>query len=172
MALREARGKRPQLGKDVFIAEGAQIISDVKIGDRVSIWYNTTLRGDVMPITIGQETNIQDGSVLHGTYGKFACEVGERVTIGHNVILHGCKIGNQCLIGMGSIVMDGAEIGEHSVVGAGSLVTEGKKFPPRSLIVGRPAVLKRPLNEDELNFLGQSADNYLLYKTWYGESTH
>ncbi|MBC7741259.1 MAG: gamma carbonic anhydrase family protein [Bdellovibrionaceae bacterium] len=167
MALIKARGHEPKIGKDVFIADGAQIIADVQIGDRSSIWFNTTLRGDVMPIRIGLETNIQDGSVLHGTFGKYACEVGDRVTIGHNVILHGCKIGTRCLIGMGSIVMDGAEIGDHSVVGAGSLVTEGKKFPPKSLIVGRPAVFKRPLNEDELKFLEQSADNYLLYKTWY-----
>src|SRR5438045_2529049 len=147
MALITARGKSPSLGKDVFVAEGAQIISDVQIGDRSSVWFNCTLRGDVMPIRIGVETNIQDGSVLHGTFGKYACEVGDRVTIGHNVILHGCKIGTRCLIGMGSIVMDGAEIGERSVVGAGSLVTEGKKFPPNSLIVGRPAVFKLPLNE-------------------------
>lgn len=167
MAIIEARGFKPQIEKDVFVAEGAQIIGDVKIGEGSSVWFNTTLRGDVMPITIGRETNIQDGSVLHGTYGKYACEVGDRVTIGHTVILHGCKIGTRCLIGMGSIVMDGAEIGEQSVVGAGSLVTEGKKFPPRSLIVGRPAVVKRPLNEEELKFLEQSADNYLLYKTWY-----
>lgn len=169
MGLIKARGKSPVLGKDVFVAEGAQIISDVHIGDRSSIWFNTTLRGDVMPIKIGFETNIQDGTVIHGTYGKSACEVGDRVTIGHQVTLHGCKIGNRCLVGMGSIVMDDAEIGERSVVGAGSLVTEGKKFPPGSLIVGRPAVLKRPLNEDELKFLEQSADNYLLYKTWYAE---
>lgn len=167
MGLITARGATPQIQDDVFLAEGAQVIGDVRIGRGSSVWFNTTLRGDVMPITIGRETNIQDGSVLHGTYGKFACEVGDRVTIGHTVILHGCKIGNTSLIGMGSIVMDGAEIGERSVVGAGSLVTEGKKFPPGSLIVGRPAVLKRPLNEDELKFLEQSADNYLLYKTWY-----
>ncbi len=167
MPLITARDFTPVIGKDVLIAEGAQIIGDVKIGDQSSIWFNTTLRGDVMPITIGAETNIQDGSVLHGTFGKFSCEVGRRVTVGHNVILHGCKIGSGCLIGMGSIIMDGAEIGEHSVVGAGSLVTEGKSFPPRSLIVGRPAVLRRPLNEEELKFLEQSADNYLLYKTWY-----
>ncbi len=167
MGIITARGFTPQIEEDVFIAEGAQVIGDVRIGRGSSVWFNTTLRGDVMPIHIGNETNIQDGSVLHGTYGKFACEVGDRVTIGHTVVLHGCKIGNTCLIGMGSIVMDGAEIGERSVVGAGSLVTEGKKFPPGSLIVGRPAVLRRPLNEDELKFLEQSADNYLLYKTWY-----
>lgn len=167
MPLISARGFTPSLGKEIFIADGAQIIGDVKIADGASIWFNTTLRGDVMPITIGKETNIQDGSTLHGTYGKHACSVGDRVTVGHNVVLHGCKIGNNCLIGMGSIVMDGAEIGERSVVGAGSLVTEGKKFPAGSLIVGRPAVVKRPLNEEELNFLEQSADNYLLYKSWY-----
>jgi carbonic anhydrase/acetyltransferase-like protein (isoleucine patch superfamily) len=167
VSLITARGHNPTIGSDVFLADGAKIIGDVKIGDRSSVWFNTTLRGDVMPISIGSETNIQDGSTLHGTFGKYACEVGDRVTIGHNVVLHGCKIGTRCLVGMGSIVMDGAEIGEFSVVGAGSLVTEGKKFPPRSLIVGRPAVLKRPLNEEELKFLEQSADNYLLYKTWY-----
>lgn len=167
MPIHRARGFEPKIGKDVFIADGAQVIGDVLIADGASIWFNATLRGDVMPIIIGRETNIQDGSVLHGTYGKHACSVGDRVTIGHNVILHGCKIGNNCLIGMGSIVMDGAEVGEKSVVGAGSLVTEGKKFPPGSLIVGRPAVVKRPLNEDELKFLEQSADNYLEYKSWY-----
>lgn len=167
MSLITARGFTPQIQEDVFLAEGAKVIGHVTIGQGSSVWFNTTLRGDVMPITIGRESNIQDGSVLHGTFGKFACEVGDRVTIGHTVTLHGCKIGNTCLIGMGSIIMDGAEIGERSVVGAGSLVTEGKKFPPGSLIVGRPAVLKRPLNEEELKFLEQSADNYLLYKTWY-----
>ena len=167
MSLIEARGFKPKIEEDVFVAEGARVIGDVHIGRGSSIWFNATVRGDVMPIKIGQEVNIQDGSVLHGTYGLHACEVGDRATIGHNVILHGCKIGSRCLIGMGSIVMDGAEIGDCSVVGAGSLVTEGKKFPPRHLIVGRPAVAKRPLTEDELKFLEQSADNYLLYKTWY-----
>ncbi len=167
MPLISARGFSPTVGNDVFVAEGAQIIGDVRIGDGSSVWFNTTLRGDVMPIIIGTETNIQDGSVLHGTFGQHSCVLGDRVTIGHNVILHGCKIGSKCLIGMGSIVMDGAEIGESSVVGAGSLVTEGKSFPPGSLIVGRPAVVKRPLNPGELKFLEQSADNYLLYKTWY-----
>jgi carbonic anhydrase/acetyltransferase-like protein (isoleucine patch superfamily) len=163
----EARGFKPQIGNNVFIADGARVIGDVYIAEGSSVWFNTTIRGDVMPIKIGKETNIQDGSTLHGTFGLHACEVGDRVTIGHNVVLHGCKIGNSCLIGMGSIVMDGAKIGDRCVVGAGSLVTEGKEFPSGSLIVGRPAVVKRSLNESELKFLEQSADNYLLYKTWY-----
>lgn len=164
----QARGKTPQIHESVFIADGARLIGDLKIGAGSSVWYNTTLRGDVMPITIGENTNIQDGSVLHGTFGKFQCEVGNEVTVGHSVVLHGCKIGDQCLIGMGSIVMDGAEIADHCIVGAGSLVTEGKKFlEPYSLIVGRPAVFKRKLNEDEIQFLKKSADNYKLYTTWY-----
>lgn len=163
----KARGFAPSISENVFIAEDAKIIGDVRIGSGSSVWFNTTLRGDVMPIIIGQNTNIQDGSTLHGTYEKFGCHIGDEVTIGHNVILHGCKIGNQTLVGMGSIVMDGAEIPDHCVVGAGSLVTEGKKFEPYSLIVGRPAVFKRKLNEEEINFLKKSADNYMMYKTWY-----
>ncbi len=167
MSLISARGKTPTLDDTVFVADGAKIIGDVVIGAKSSVWFNTTLRGDVMPIHIGRESNIQDGSILHGTFGKYACVVGDRVTIGHNVILHGCKVGNSCLIGMGSILMDDVEIGAQSVVGAGSLVTEGKKFPPQSLIMGRPAKWVRPLNADEIKFLEQSADNYLLYQSWY-----
>ncbi len=167
MGIIKARGLEPTLANDVFVADGAKIIGDVRIGTKSSIWFHTTLRGDVMPIHIGTETNIQDGSVLHGTFGKFSCVIGDRVTIGHSVILHGCKVGNRCLIGMGSILMDDVEIGDQSIVGAGSLVTEGKKFPPKSLIMGRPAQFVRPLKDSEINFLELSADNYLLYQTWY-----
>jgi len=163
------RGFTPEINENVFIADNARIVGDVKIGAKSSIWYNVTLRGDVMPIRIGKEANIQDGSVLHGTYGKYACTVEDRVTIGHQVTLHGCTIGRESLIGMGSIVMDGAHVGEQCIVGAGSLVTEGANFPPRSLIIGRPAKVKRPLNEEEIKALSHSADNYLLYKTWYEE---
>ena len=165
--LLKIRGKAPQISEDVFVAESAVIIGDVKIGAKSSIWYNVTIRGDVMPITIGEESNIQDNSVLHGTFEKCGVVIGHRVTIGHSVILHGCKIDKACLIGMGSIVMDEVHIGEYSIVGAGSLVTEGKIFPPKSLIVGRPAVFKRQLTDHEVSLLEKSADNYLLYKTWY-----
>jgi len=161
------RGFTPEISEDVFVADNARIIGDVKIGAKSSVWYNVTIRGDVMPIRIGKEANIQDGSVLHGTYQKFGCNIEDRVTIGHLVMLHGCTIGRESLIGMGSIVMDGAEIGAQSIVGAGSLVTEGSKFPPRSLILGRPAKVKRELTEEEIKALKYSADNYLLYKTWY-----
>ncbi|HEY8272115.1 MAG TPA: gamma carbonic anhydrase family protein [Pseudobdellovibrionaceae bacterium] len=161
------RGFTPQIASDVFVADNARIMGDVKIGLESSVWYNVTIRGDVMPIRIGNEVNIQDGSVLHGTYGKFGCTVHDRVTIGHLVMLHGCIIGRESLIGMGSIIMDGAVIGEQSIVGAGSLVTENSNFPPRSLIIGRPAKAKRTLTEEEVKALSYSADNYLLYKTWY-----
>src|SRR5690606_39063124 len=141
------------IGKDVYIADNATLTGDVHLGDRRSVWFNAVLRGDVMPLKIGKEVNIQDSCTLPGTYAKFGCEIGDRVTFRHAVILHGCKIGRESLIGMGSIVMDGAEIGEQCLVGAGSLVTEGSKFPPRSLIIGRPAKVKRTLTEEELKAL-------------------
>ncbi len=166
-SLVKARGLSPQVGQDVFIADNSRIIGDTAIGDRSSVWFNVTIRGDVMPIRIGKEVNIQDGSVLHGTYGKYGCTLEDRVTIGHQVTLHGCTIGACSLIGMGSIVMDNAKIGSHSLVGAGSLVTENSHFPPRSLILGRPAQVKRELTQEEVELLEKSADNYLQYKKWY-----
>lgn len=165
--LLSVRGYTPSLEKDVFVADNARIIGDVKVGEKSSIWYNVTIRGDVMPIRLGKEVNVQDGSVVHGTYGKYGTTLHDRVTIGHLVMLHGCEVGRCCLVGMGSIIMDGAKIGEYSLVGAGSLVTEGSDFPPRSLIVGRPARVKRSLTDEEVALLEKSADNYLLYKTWY-----
>ncbi|MEN0057249.1 MAG: gamma carbonic anhydrase family protein [Bdellovibrio sp.] len=163
----KARGLSPVVGKDVFIADNARLISDVEIGDRSSIWYNVVLRGDVMPIRVGREVNIQDGTVVHGTYGKWGTTLHDRVTVGHLAMLHGCEIGRGTLVGMGSIVMDGVKIGEHCLIGAGSLVTEGSQIPPRSLVVGRPAKVKRALTDEEVELLEKSADNYLLYKTWY-----
>lgn len=166
-SLVQARGISPVIAEGVFIADNARIISDVEIGERSSIWYNVVIRGDVMPIRIGREVNVQDGSVIHGTYGKWGTTLHDRVTIGHLVMLHGCEIGRGTLVGMGSIVMDGVKVGEHCLIGAGSLVTEGTQIPPRSLVVGRPAKVKRALTDEEVELLEKSADNYLLYKTWY-----
>jgi gamma-carbonic anhydrase len=163
------RGKTPQIGKDCFVAPSADIIGDVTIGKNCSVWYNVTLRGDVMPIVIGDETNIQDNTVLHGTYQKCGAVVGNKVTIGHSVILHGCKVGDLVLVGMGSVIMDQAEIPSRSIVAAGSLVTENAKFPEGHLIMGRPAKAVRPLNENELAFLPKSAQNYMDYMKWYEE---
>lgn len=165
--IQELNGKTPQIGNGTFVAPSADIIGDVRIGKNCSIWYHTTLRGDVMPIVIGDETNIQDNTVIHGTYKKCGAVIGNKVTVGHSVILHGCKIGDLVLVGMGAIIMDQAEIPSRSIVGAGSLVTEDAKFPEGHLILGRPAKAVRPLNEKELAFLPQSAQNYMDYMKWY-----
>lgn len=165
------RGFTPQLGENVFIAEGAKVIGDVVLGDRSSVWFNSVLRGDVAPIRIGTDCNIQDLSMVHGTFNKCGTTLGDRVTVGHSVNLHGTTIGNKCLIGMGSIVMDLSQIGELSVVGAGSLITENSQFPARSLILGRPGKFIRELTAQEIEFLDRSADNYILYSSWYKELT-
>lgn len=163
----KARGVRPVVAEDVFVADNARIISDVQIGQGSSIWYNVVIRGDVMPIRIGKEVNVQDGTVIHGTYGKWGTTLHDRVTVGHLVMLHGCEVGAGTLVGMGSILMDGVKVGEHCLIGAGSLLVEGTHIPPRSLVVGRPAKVKRALTDEEVALLEKSADNYLLYKTWY-----
>lgn len=163
-------GITPRFGLGTFVAPSAAVIGDVVTGKRCSIWYNTSLRGDVMPIVLGDDTNIQDNSVLHGTHKKCGAVLGSQVTVGHSVILHGCRIGDLCLIGMGSIIMDLAEVPDRSIVAAGSLVTENAKFPPGHLILGRPAKAVRPLNEQELAFLPQSANNYIMYMSWYQDT--
>jgi carbonic anhydrase/acetyltransferase-like protein (isoleucine patch superfamily) len=169
--LKEVRGFFPRIESGCFLAENAVIIGDVEIAAKSSIWFHATLRGDVAPIRIGHEVNVQDGCVIHGTFEKdgknFGVTLEDRVTIGHSVVLHGCHIGKGSLVGMGSIVMDGVKIGEHCLIGAGSLVTEGSQFPAGSLIVGRPAKVKRSLTAEEIDLLEQSADNYLLYSSWY-----
>ena len=161
------RGFTPKIHKTCFVFPNATVIGDVEIGEKSSLWSNVTIRGDVYKVLIGKETNIQDGSVIHGTYGKCGTVLGDRVTIGHLVMLHGCEIGHGTLVGMGSVIMDQVKIGANCLVGAGSLLTEGSIFPDRSLIVGRPAKVKRELTSEEVAKLELSADNYLLYSTWY-----
>lgn len=165
--LHKARGFEPKIGEGSFVAPSAEVIGNVTLGKNCSVWFNTTLRGDVMPITIGDETNIQDNTVVHGTFNKAQARIGRRVTIGHSVILHGCAVDDLCLIGMGSVLMDGVHVPEKCIVGAGSLVTEGSTFESGWLILGRPAKAVRLLKPEELKFLDQSADNYLNYMKWY-----
>jgi carbonic anhydrase/acetyltransferase-like protein (isoleucine patch superfamily) len=169
--IKSVRGFTPEISEDVYIAESADIIGNVKLGRGSSVWFGAVLRGDVMPIVIGEESNIQDGTVIHGTFNKAAATIGRRVTVGHNVILHGCQVGDLCLIGMGAKILDNAKIPPRCIVGAGSLVTEGAEFPEGSLILGSPAKVKRSLTKEELAFLDQSADNYILYKSWYEEGS-
>lgn len=165
--IHQARGFSPKIGEGSFVAPSADLIGHVVAGSRCSFWFNTTVRGDVMPITIGEETNIQDNSVIHGTFNKAESKIGSRVTVGHSVILHGCQVGDLCLIGMGSVLMDRVLVPDKCVVGAGSLLTEGAQFESGWLILGRPAKAIRKLKEEELRFLDQSADNYLSYMKWY-----
>jgi len=150
----------PQLGNDVFVAPGVQIIGDVHIGWGSSIWFNTVIRGDVHHIRIGERTNIQDNSVIHVTSGTHPTLVGNEVTAGHRVILHGCTIADRVLIGMGAVVMDGAQIGEESLIGAGSLVAPGTEIPPRVLALGSPCRVKRDLRPEEIQRLTASALHY------------
>ncbi len=138
----------PKLPKSVFIAPNAAVIGDVEIGEDSSVWFNSVIRGDVHRIRVGERTNIQDGSVLHVTYQRWALEIGDNVTVGHGAILHGCTISSNCLIGMGARVLDGARVGEFSLVAAGSLVLQGGKVPSNTLVAGVPAIVKRDLTAE------------------------
>jgi carbonic anhydrase/acetyltransferase-like protein (isoleucine patch superfamily) len=161
MILRGHAGKKPVLGKGVFVAENAAIIGDVVIGDESSIWYATTVRGDVMPIRIGARTSIQDNTVIHVTSDFSGTEIGDDCTIGHSAIIHACTVESFCLIGMGSILLDGVRIGTGSLVGAGALVTPGTNIPPGSLVIGSPAKVKRPLNDKEREQIRYGAAHYV-----------
>jgi carbonic anhydrase/acetyltransferase-like protein (isoleucine patch superfamily) len=154
------QNKWPYVGLNVFVATGAQIIGDVEIGEGSSVWFNTVIRGDVFPIRIGRMTNIQDNSIIHVTSGKHGTTIGDEVTVGHRVILHGCTIKNRALIGMGAIVMDGAEVGEESLIAAGSLLTPGTIIPPHVLAMGSPCNVKRDLSSEEIRHFKESADSY------------
>jgi carbonic anhydrase/acetyltransferase-like protein (isoleucine patch superfamily) len=150
----------PKLGKDVLITRGAWVIGEVEIGDRSSVWFNSVVRGDENYIKIGCDSNIQDNCTLHGTPEKYPLIIGDRVTVGHGAILHGCIIEDDCLIGMGAIVMDGSTIGKGSLVAAGAILTPGTTVPPGSLVMGAPAQVKRPLNDAERQRMIMSMTNY------------
>ncbi len=144
----------------VFIADGVSIIGDVEIQEESSIWFNTVIRGDVYYIRIGKFTNVQDNCVVHVTTNKYPTIIGDDVTIGHNAIIHGARISNRVLIGMGSTVMDDVEIGEYSIIGAGAVVLPGTKIKPYSLYVGVPAKFKREVTKEEVEQIKASADEY------------
>jgi carbonic anhydrase/acetyltransferase-like protein (isoleucine patch superfamily) len=154
-------GKRPLVDPTAFIADNATVIGDVQIGARSSVWFGAVVRADVFPIRIGEDTSIQDNSVIHVTHGMHATHVGSKVTVGHSVTLHGCVVGDACIVGMGATILDQAVIGDRCIVGAGALVTPGTKIPAGHLAVGSPARPKRPLTEDELTWLEASAIHYV-----------
>ena len=175
MPIRPYKNHTPSFGDNTYIDGSAIVIGDVRIGSDVSVWPLTVIRGDVNSIHIGNNTNIQDGSVLHVTHdgpydynrGGYALNIGNNITVGHNVILHGCTIGNNCLIGMGSTIMDGVVIKPNTIIGAGSLVSPGKKLDEGCLYVGRPAKKVRELNNDEIESIQYSADHYIELKNTY-----
>lgn len=157
---------KPKLGKRVYISDGAKVIGRAELGDHVNIWFNSVVRADVNFIKIGENTNVQDLCMLHVTELN-SLTLGSNTSLGHSVVLHGCKIGNGCLIGMGAIILDGAEIGDNCLVAAGSLVSPGKKFPPGSMIKGRPAILERPLTKEEIEKISNHYQAYIGYKEQY-----
>ena len=166
----------PKLGKDTWVAPSAYVVGDVSCGEDCSIWFGCVVRGDVNYIKIGSRVNIQDLSMIHVTHYKKADKsdgnptvIGDDVTIGHRVMLHGCTIEDASLIGMSATILDGAVIGKESIVGAGALVTKNKVFPPRSLIVGSPAKVIRELSDDEVEELYASASRYVKFKKDYEE---
>lgn len=160
MAIYELEAQAPQVAPGAWVADSAQVMGDVVLGEDASVWFGAVVRGDTATIRIGRGTNIQDASVLHADTGK-PLTIGDHVTVGHQVMLHGCTIGDESLIGIGAIVLNGAKIGKNCLVGAGALVTEGKEFPDGSMIIGSPAKAVRQLTPEQIEGLKLSAQHYI-----------
>ena len=160
MAVYALDGVEPQIAESAWVADSAQVMGEVHMGADASVWFGTVVRGDTSSITIGEGTNVQDASVLHADLGM-PLVIGRHVTVGHQVMLHGCTIGDESLIGIGAIVLNGAKIGKNCLVGAGALVTEGKEFPDGSMIIGSPARVVKQLTVEQMQGLRQSALHYI-----------
>lgn len=165
--IRPYAGKAPRIDASAFVAPGCTVVGDVELGPGASLWFGVVVRGDVNAIRIGARSNVQDLSVVHVTGGTHPTTIGEDVTVGHRVVLHGCTVHDRCLIGIGAVVLDGAEIGPDAMVGAGALVPPGMVVPPRSLVMGTPARVKRPLTDAEVAHLRESASHYVDYAARY-----
>jgi carbonic anhydrase/acetyltransferase-like protein (isoleucine patch superfamily) len=165
--IRSYKGSAPQIGPGCYVDEAAQLIGDVHLGANSSVWMNAVIRGDVHEIRIGANSNIQDCCVLHGMKEKYGVYLGDYVTVGHSVTLHGCVIEDRCLIGMGVIVLNGARIGAGSILAAGTLIPERTEVEPGSLWMGSPGKFRRKLNEEEQETILSYANNYLEYKESY-----
>ena len=161
------KGIAPQLDESVFLAPGACVIGDVQIGEKSSLWFNVIVRGDVNYIRIGSRTNIQDGTVVHVTRDTHPTVLGDDVTVGHSVTLHGCTVQDGSLIGIGAIVLDGAVIGASSLVAAGSVVSPNTQIPPRSLVMGSPGRVKRTLTDEECRNMHSISEGYIQYQEDY-----
>jgi carbonic anhydrase/acetyltransferase-like protein (isoleucine patch superfamily) len=160
----------PRFGENVFLADNATIVGRVEIGDDSSVWFNAVVRGDVNDIRIGKACNIQDGAIIHATYQKAATTIGDYVSIGHNAIVHGCRLHDKVLVGMGAIVMDHAEIGEGAIIAAGAIVTGGTKVPPYTIYAGNPAKYLKDVRPEQAAQFHQTALNYIMYADWFREN--
>jgi gamma-carbonic anhydrase len=167
--IRPYRGVVPRIAQSAYIDSSAQVIGDVVIGERSSVWPNVSIRGDVNYIRIGDETNIQDNSVLHVDHDLYPCIIGNRVTVGHRVVLHGCEVADEALIGIGAIVLNGAKIGEGAVVAAGALVPEGMQIAPKMLAMGTPAKIRREITPEEQERFRNNCTNYVKISAVYKE---
>ena len=168
MIIKSIKGISPKFGKNCFFAENVAVIGDVIMGDEVSVWYQSVVRGDVNSIKIGNKVNIQDGVVIHATYKTSKTNIGNNVSIGHNAIIHGCTIDDNVLVGMGSIIMDNSKIGSNSIIAAGAVVTQNTNISPGSIYAGVPA---RKIKDVDINLqkneIERIANNYILYASWY-----
>jgi carbonic anhydrase/acetyltransferase-like protein (isoleucine patch superfamily) len=167
--IRPYRGITPKIAASAYIDPSAQIIGDVAIGERSSVWCNTTVRGDVHYIRLGDETNVQDNCCLHVMTGQYPCILGNRVTVGHSVTLHGCVVEDDCLIGIGALLLNGVVVGAGSIVAAGALVTERTVIPPGSVVMGAPAKVKRAATTEDREMIRRHARNYIEYRRIYLE---
>ena len=161
------KDKYPEIGENSFIAENATIVGDVVVGNNCSVWFNAVIRGDVNAITIGNESNIQDGAVIHATYLKASTHIGNRVSVGHNAIVHGCTVQDNVLIGMGAIVMDHAIVEEYCIIAAGSVVLENTICETGFLYAGTPAKKIKPITDEQRALLNKLPDNYMMYSSWF-----
>lgn len=161
MTLVPVGGRWPRLGAEVWLAPGARLVGEVTLGDRVSVWYNAVVRGDINSVTVGDDTNIQDNAVLHVAHGSACLRIGARVTIGHGAIVHGCTVGDEVLVGMGSIIMDGAVLGDGAIIAAGAVVNPGMVVPPGMVAMGVPARVVREVRPEEREAAGPRATSYV-----------
>ncbi len=168
MALvKSVRGFTPKFGANCFLADNATVVGEVIMGENCTVWFNAVVRGDVHSITIGDNTNIQDGAVIHCTYQKAKTTIGNNVSIAHNAIVHGCTIGNNVLVGMGAIVMDNAVVGDNSVIAAGAVVLAGTVIEEGSIYAGTPAKKVKAITEEMIAVIERTAKNYPMYAEWF-----
>lgn len=168
--IKTVRGHTPQFGKDCFLADNAVVVGDVSMGDNCTVWFSAVVRGDVNSITIGHNSNIQDGAVIHGTYEKAKTVIGNNVSIAHQAVVHGCTLEDNVLVGMGAVVMDGSVVGSQSVIAAGAVVLPGTIVPPGSVYAGVPARRVKEVSEEMKGVIERTARNYPMYAKWYEEA--